>query len=197
MFTGIVETTSQIIEIAPIGSNLIFTLSNPFKDDIYIDQSISHNGVCLTVIHFDKHCYKVEAIQETLNKSNLGGLVVGDHVNLERSLLPSARIDGHFVQGHVDTKGEITKIVDRNGSWEMAIAYPEAFDLYLIPKGSICMNGVSLTIAALSNNQFTVAIIPYTYEHTNLKYLTMGSMVNLEFDSMGKYVVNYLKKTNS
>jgi len=197
MFTGIIEALCEITQIEESESNKIFTLTNPYKGEIYIDQSISHNGACLTVIEFNDDTYKVEAIRETLERTNLSSVQEGDIVNLERSLLPSSRVDGHFVQGHVDCTGTVKSITDKNGSWELAVNFPESYALYLIEKGSVCLNGISLTITGIQDNYLTVDIIPYTFEHTNVKNLSVGSLINIEFDSLGKYVVNYLKKTNS
>ena len=197
MFCGIVEAVGTIINIEESGTNKIFTITHPYKEPLYIDQSISHNGVCLTVIEINEGSYKVEAILETLHKSNLGSLSIGDLVNLERSILMSTRIDGHMVQGHVDNTAVVKSIEDLNGSWAITIELDENDTLYTIPKGSIAINGISLTIAKLEETNLSVAIIPYTYHHTNLKNLNVGDKVNIEYDSIGKYVIQYMRKIKS
>lgn len=193
MFSGIVEQVVDVIDIETEGTNKVFTFSNPFGEELYIDQSISHNGVCLTVTSFDDESYTVVAINETLLKSNIGGLKKGDVVNLERCVTAQTRMDGHVVQGHVDCTGKILDVRDVNGSWEYDVEIPKEHIALVIPQGSITLNGISLTIARLDSNKVTVAIIPYTYEHTNLGKLTAGDSLNIEFDVFGKYVVNYLK----
>ena len=197
MFSGIVEATAVIEDIQSSGTNKVFTISNPFGNEIYIDQSISHNGVCLTITEIVNNSYKLDAIEETLKRSNLGSLQLGDQVNLERSLKLNDRLDGHMVQGHVDCTGTINVVEDKNGSWEFTISFPERFKNLIIEKGSICVNGISLTVSFIENDVFKVSIIPYTYQHTNLKHLSRGSIVNIEFDSIGKYVMKYLEKINS
>ena len=192
MFTGIVEATGKIISTAPSGSNLIFTLTCPFINELKIDQSVSHNGVCLTVSAMHENNYEVTAIRETLNRTNLGKLIVGDEVNLERCLRANGRFDGHVVQGHVDETGVCTDIKDLNGSWEFVFEYAVNSKNITVEKGSICINGVSLTVVKSEKNIFSVHIIPYTYEHTNFKTLQTGDKVNLEFDILGKYVQKIL-----
>lgn len=192
MFTGIVEATGKIISTAPSGSNLIFTLTCPFINELKIDQSVSHNGVCLTVSAMHENNYEVTAIRETLNRTNLGKLIVGDEVNLERCLRANGRFDGHVVQGHVDETGVCTDIKDLNGSWEFVFEYAVNSKNITVEKGSICINGVSLTVVKSEKNIFSVHIIPYTYEHTNFKNLQTGDKVNLEFDILGKYVQKIL-----
>jgi len=197
MFSGIVEKVVEVIDIEKRGTNSIFSFQNPYAGELYIDQSISHNGVCLTVIEFNEEYYKVEAIQETLKKSNLGELAKGSKVNLERCITASTRMDGHVVQGHVDCTHAILDIKELNGSWEYDIEISEADQLLVIPQGSITLNGISLTIAKVSTNKITVAIIPYTHENTNLSNSSIGDKLNIEFDVFGKYVVNYLQKTRT
>ena len=178
------------------GTNVIFTLKEDFDEPLYIDQSISHNGVCLTVIHIDteKREYKVEAIKESLERSNLGLLKEGDLINLERCIKLNTRMDGHIVSGHVDCTAILQSVKDENGSWLFTFKYPSEHSTLIIPKGSITINGISLTVTEITEDLVSVALIPYTYEHTNLGLVPIGGLVNLEFDFMGKYVVNYLKK---
>jgi riboflavin synthase len=192
MFTGIIEATGKIISITPDVSNLIFTLSCPFTNELKIDQSVSHNGVCLTVNSLHEKSYEVTAIQETLNRTSLGKLKLGDEINLERCLQANGRFDGHVVQGHVDETAVCSKIKDLNGSWEFIFEYSKESKNMTVEKGSICVNGVSLTVVRSEKNIFSVHIIPYTYEHTNFKHLQEGNKVNLEFDVLGKYVQKIL-----
>jgi riboflavin synthase len=194
MFSGIVEAIGKVEKIAELGSNIELTISSPISKEAYIDQSITHNGVCLTVTSFDDNAHTVVAIQETLIKSQLGKLKKGDLVNLERSITADTRMDGHFVQGHVDTIGKVSHIKDENGSWLYTLNYPEEFYDLIVPKGSVTINGISLTVIDPTNNQFQVAIIPYTYEHTNMHKLQIGDPVNLEFDIFGKYVKRYMDR---
>jgi riboflavin synthase len=192
MFSGIVENKSIISKIDIDGSNKHFTFKSPLTADLYIDQSISHNGVCLTVVHIVDETYTVTAIKETLDKTNLDLWKVGDHVNIERSLTTQARIDGHFVQGHVDTTARCTQIQDLDGSWKFVFEIDTSHNVYLVDKGSVCINGVSLTVVRVENGQFEVAIIPYTYQFTNFSNLNVGDYVNIEFDILGKYIIKYL-----
>jgi riboflavin synthase len=192
MFTGIVEALGQITEICLIGTNKSFWIQSPLSSSFKIDQSIAHNGVCLTVESINDDIHKVTAVKETLDKTALNLWTVGGFVNLERSLLPSSRLDGHFVQGHVDGTGVCNQIVDKNGSWEYTFSFPEAFAPLVIEKGSISLNGTSLTVFDVTASSFKVAIIPYTYEHTIFKHLKEGDIVNLEFDMLGKYIVRNL-----
>jgi len=194
MFSGIVEAIGKVKRIEQIGTNIELTISSPISKDAYIDQSIAHNGVCLTVTSFDEHAHTVVAIQETLDKSNLGKLATGDLVNLERSITADTRMDGHFVQGHVDTIGLVKAIVDENGSWLYTISYPNEYYDLIVPKGSVTINGISLTVIDPTDNQFQVAIIPYTYNHTTMHKLEIGGLVNLEFDIFGKYVKRYMDR---
>jgi len=188
MFTGIIETMGRISAISPKGSNIDITVESAITSELKIDQSVSHNGVCLTVVAINNNEYTVTAIDETLKRANIGLLAVGDYVNLERSLKLGDRLDGHMVQGHVDTMGECTSITDENGSWVFSFKHPQAPSFITVAKGSICINGVSLTVVDSGTDTFSVAIIPYTYEHTNFKHFTVGTKVNLEFDIVGKYL---------
>ena len=196
MFSGIIESQGQVKLIETAGTNKIFSIEHTYGDELYIDQSISHNGVCLTIIHLEDNLYNVEAIKETLIKSNLGALKENDTVNLERCLLPHTRLDGHIVQGHVDDVAYLHNVTDVNGSWEMEFKMPDEAALLIIPKGSISINGISLTVVSIIDNILKVAIIPYTYEHTNLSHIKTGQSVNIEYDIVGKYVINYLEKMN-
>ena len=187
MFSGIVETTARVAAIREEGGNRHFTLECPFTDELKIDQSIAHNGVCLTVV-------SIEGDRETLLKSNLGGLRVGDPVNLERSMRPDALLDGHIVQGHVDQTARCTAIDEADGSWYFAFEYDPSQGNVTVEKGSVAVNGVSLTVVDSREGAFRVAIIPYTYEHTNFHALKVGSTVNLEFDIVGKYIARLMER---
>ncbi len=187
MFTGIIEGLGRVLEVRNEGTNKRITLECEFLDQLKVDQSLSHNGVCLTIEKISSSSYEVVAIKETLEKSNLGSLEPGNLVNLERSLQANGRLDGHVVQGHVDTIGLLTRISEENGSWYYSIELRQQLDL-LVEKGSIALNGVSLTIAKLEEKGFQVAIIPYTYEQTNFHDLIPGAEMNIEFDILGKYV---------
>ena len=195
MFSGIVEKMAQVLKIEQEQGNKHFTLRNPFDEALSIDQSIAHNGVCLTVVKYDADTkeYVVTAMQETLNRSNLDVVRVGDFVNLERSMLPGERLDGHIVQGHVDQTAECVAKIDQQGSYTFRFQY--LFDKEMakkgymtVDKGSVTVNGVSLTVCNPTQNTFQVAIIPYTFEHTNFCDIKVGSIVNLEFDIIGKYI---------
>jgi riboflavin synthase, alpha subunit len=194
MFTGIVEATATVENIEAKGTSVHFTMSCSFTDELKIDQSLSHNGCCLTIEKIENQRYGVTAIQETLEKTNLGSWKIGTKVNLERCVLMNGRLDGHIVQGHVDQTGTIKSIENLNGSHYITIAYTEKDGFTTVPQGSITMDGISLTVAHSGENEFSVAIIPYTWEHTNLKNLEIGSKVNLEFDIIGKYVAKLMKK---
>ncbi len=194
MFTGIVEATATVENIETQGTSVHFTMSCPFTDEIKIDQSLSHNGCCLTIEKIENQRYGVTAIQETLEKTNLGSWKIGTKVNLERCVLMNGRLDGHIVQGHVDQTGTIKSIENLNGSHYITIAYTEKDGFTTVPQGSITVDGISLTVAHSGENEFAVAIIPYTWEHTNLKNLEIGDKVNLEFDIIGKYVAKLMKK---
>ncbi|MCX6176320.1 MAG: riboflavin synthase [Bacteroidetes bacterium] len=187
MFTGIVENQAKVIAIHQNGSNVDFVFESNLAPELKIDQSLSHNGVCLTVTSIAEKTYTVTAIQETLNRTNLGHLTVGQLVNLERCLPADGRLDGHIVQGHVDCVGSIDEIHDLDGSWMLFISHPVEAGL-TVTKGSVCLNGVSLTVVDSFPDAFSVAIIPYTWEHTNLSQLTLGDSVNIEFDILGKYM---------
>lgn len=197
MFTGIVESVQPIIAIEEKGTNLIFTISEKFDEPLYIDQSIAHNGVCLTVIEISEGTYKVEAIKETLDVSNLGTLQVGDLVNQERSVKLHTRMDGHIVQGHVDETATCEGIEEVDGSWIYTFRLNQGSNKLVIPKGSITINGISLTVKSIDGDLVQVAIIPYTQKHTNLHTLKIDSIVNIEFDMVGKYVINYMEKINA
>ena len=188
MFTGIIEAFGTVEKMEQEQGNLHLSLASDLAPELKIDQSLAHNGVCLTVVAKTPTSYTVTAIQETLNKTNLGALQVGAKVNLERSMQLNARLDGHLVQGHVDVVGVCTEARETEGSWLFSFEYPETVDYVTIEKGSITVNGVSLTVVNSGKNTFSVAIIPYTYEHTNFHQLQKGSPVNLEFDLIGKYI---------
>lgn len=198
MFSGIVERTAAVVGIRTEQSNKHFTLRADFCGELSIDQSISHNGVCLTVVAVEGDTYTVTAMRETLERSNLNDLRVGDEVNLERSMRPDALLDGHIVQGHVDQTAVCTAREDAGGSWYFTFRYePQGAGLCTVEKGSVAVNGVSLTVCDSRPDSFRVAIIPYTYEHTNFHSIEVGSKVNLEFDIIGKYIAslmeNYIK----
>jgi len=197
MFTGIVEEVGTVREVRASGTNKDLIIEASMTPELRIDQSVSHNGVCLTVVEVSSSPelppghYRVTAVEETLRRSNLGALRAGDGVNLERSLRLGDRLDGHMVQGHVDTMAACTGVEERGGSWWFTFALPEEGGL-LVEKGSICLNGVSLTIAALAERTFSVAVIPYTFQHTTFRALVAGQQVNVEFDVLGKYVARML-----
>ncbi len=188
MFTGIVETIGTIQQVITIGTNKTFWIESSLAKELKADQSLSHGGVCLTVEEVTDQLHRVTAIEETLKKTNLDSWQKGDMVNLERCLQLNARIDGHFVQGHIDAKGICKKQKERKGSWEFTFEFPKQFAELIIEKGSICINGISLTAFNVTKKKFTVAIIPYTYQHTNLKSIKKDDTVNLEFDIIGKYL---------
>ncbi|AMR33203.1 riboflavin synthase subunit alpha [Mucilaginibacter sp. PAMC 26640] len=194
MFTGIIETLGKITELKPEQGNLHITVESAITNELKIDQSVAHNGVCLTVVGLTENTHTVTAIEETLNKTSLGYLKVGEPVNLERCMQMNARLDGHIVQGHVDQTATCTKFTELDGSWEYTFAYNEATGNVTVEKGSICVNGISLTVVNSGPNYFSVAIIPYTYEHTNLHNVRQGSVVNLEFDIIGKYVARLMHR---
>ncbi|MAR63330.1 MAG: riboflavin synthase [Flavobacteriaceae bacterium] len=187
MFTGIIENIALVKEIKKDGDNLIFTFESVLSSELKIDQSISHNGICLTVVDIIDNTYSVVAIKETVLKSSIKNWKVGDKVNLERAMKIGSRLDGHIVQGHVDQVGVCEKISEELGSWYFTFKY-EKSDNITIEKGSIAINGISLTVVDSQKNKFSVAIIPYTYNHTNFKNLKIGDTVNLEFDMVGKYI---------
>lgn len=193
MFTGIIESLGTVIEINKEGTNQTLTLKCDFTNELKVDQSLAHNGICLTVTDIRNNSYKVTAIAETLNRTNLGELGVGSKVNLERCMLPTGRLDGHIVQGHVDETAIVTSIKDENGSWNISFEYNKESAHSTVEKGSVCVNGVSLTVVDSGIGKFSVAIIPYTWEHTNFHTLKVADSVNIEFDIIGKYVSNYMK----
>lgn len=189
MFTGIIEALGRVRSITDDGTNRSFWLQTPLAREFKVDQSIAHNGVCLTVEAINDDQYQVTAVKETLDKTTLGLWIEGDLVNLERSLLPTSRLDGHFVQGHVDSTGICEHMEDKVGSYEITFSFPSSFAELVIEKGSICVNGISLTAFDVSSNTFKVAVIPYTWKNTNLQKLKSGDAVNLEFDMLGKYML--------
>lgn len=195
MFTGIIETLGTIRAIEKDQSNVHFTVESTITHELKIDQSVAHNGCCLTVVKIEGDSYVVTAIQETLDKTNLGDWEVGSKVNLERCMLLGARLDGHIVQGHVDTTATCVSIDDLNGSWKYTFRYD--FDQPTVAKGSITVNGVSLTVVDSEKGLFSVHIIPYTYEHTNFHAFEVGSRINLEFDIIGKYVARLMEAQKS
>lgn len=193
MFSGIVEAMAEVKAVKEELGNKHFTLACPFVSELKIDQSISHNGVCLTVVNIDNGQYTVTAIKETLLKSNLGLLETGDKVNLERSMKPDALLDGHIVQGHVDQTAVCTEVEEADGSWYYTFEYEQQGDNVTVEKGSVTVNGVSLTVVNSKEGSFQVAIIPYTYEHTNFHTFVPGTIVNIEFDIVGKYIARLMK----
>ena len=188
MFTGIIETLGIVQEVKKEQDNLHITIDSPVADELKIDQSVAHNGICLTVVAIDEHHYTVTAIGETIKKTNISNWKVGDSVNLERAMRLGDRLDGHIVQGHVDQIGTCVSVQETNGSWFYTFEYDSALQNITIEKGSITVNGVSLTVVDSGKSNFSVAIIPYTHEHTNFNSFVIGTKVNLEFDVIGKYV---------
>ena len=193
MFTGIVEDNGVVLNLVANKGNLNITLSSKLVSELKIDQSVSHNGICLTVVEIKNNTYTVTAIGETISKTNISSWKVGEEINLERAMKIGARLDGHMIQGHIDQVGECTKANETNGSWEYVFKYDASLNI-TVEKGSIAVNGVSLTVVESDENSFSVAIIPYTYSHTNFKNFTVGSVVNLEFDILGKYLMKMLPK---
>lgn len=189
MFTGIIESTGLIKDVIFTGSNADIWVESNITHELRIDQSVAHNGVCLTVVAIEGNQYKVTAVAETLAKTNVGKWQKGDRVNLERSLRVGDRLDGHFVQGHVDTTAICTAKETLEGSWLFRFQFPDEFAALVIEKGSACINGVSLTVFNIMQNELTVTIIPYTYEHTNFSSIEKGTVVNIEFDVLGKYLL--------
>ena len=188
MFTGIVESTGTITKIEKDGTNFHFSLSCPFNSELKIDQSLAHDGVCLTVVECSNECYVVTAIDETMQKTSLGDWRVGDEVNLERCMMMGDRFDGHMVQGHVDTTGQLVDIKSQEGSHVLTIEHPKTDEWMTVPKGSITVNGISLTVMESVEGRFSIALIPYTWEETTMHLLKVGDRVNLEFDVIGKYI---------
>ena len=193
MFTGIIETTGFIKNISVTGSNRTFWIESPISQELKIDQSVSHSGICLTIEEMNHTSHKVTAIEETAQKSNIEAWKIGDIINLERSLKLESRLDGHFVQGHVDSVANCIDITEKAGSWEYQFRFPKKFAELVIEKGSICVNGISLTAFDVKKKSFKVAIIPYTYEHTNIKTIQRGDSVNIEFDLLGKYILGKIR----
>ncbi|WP_431162058.1 riboflavin synthase [Flagellimonas beolgyonensis] len=193
MFTGIIETLGKVEKLEKEGGNLHLTVSSNITSELKIDQSVAHNGVCLTVVALEGQQYTVTAIEETLNKTNLGELAMGDAINLERAMVLGARLDGHIVQGHVDQTAICTSISEQDGSWVFGFEYDPNRNNVTIEKGSITVDGVSLTVVDSHKTGFSVAIIPYTYEHTRFHTYKLGTTVNLEFDVIGKYVARLLE----
>ena len=196
MFTGIIESSGLIVSIEQKGTNKVFWVESSISSQLKPDQSLAHNGVCLTVEEVSDKTHRVTAVQETLQKTNMNDLQVGDPVNLERCLRPDSRLDGHIVQGHVDTAATCTLKEELNGSWKFSFQFPGKFAALIIEKGSICVNGISLTAFDVIQSAFSVAIIPYTFEHTNMQQLKEGDKVNVEFDMVGKYVVRGMELGN-
>lgn len=194
MFTGIIETLGRVTKIREENTNKHYTITSPFTNELKIDQSVAHNGVCLTVVNIEGDAYTVTAIDETLQKTSLNKLKEGDIVNLERCMQANGRFDGHVVQGHVDQTAVCESVKDENGSWVFTFRYDASRGNVTVEKGSICVNGISLTVVNSREDSFSVAIIPYTYEHTNLQHVKPGDTVNLEFDIIGKYVARLLGK---
>jgi riboflavin synthase len=193
MFTGIIETLGTVSGMAKEGTNVRFEISSPITSELRVDQSISHNGVCLTVVSVEGNTYSVTAIDETLKKTNLKSWAIGKKVNLERCMPANGRFDGHIVQGHVDQVGRIEKISEQDGSWIFDFSFDPNTGNVTVEKGSITVNGTSLTCFNSKNGKFSVAIIPYTYEHTNFHELHVGDEVNLEFDIIGKYIQRIIR----
>jgi riboflavin synthase len=194
MFTGIIETLGKVADLRKENGNLHITVESTITQELKIDQSVAHNGVCLTVIALGDGTHTVTAIEETLNKTSIGHLKVGEPVNLERCMQMNARLDGHIVQGHVDQTATCIKFTELDGSWEYTFQYDTSAGNVTVEKGSICVNGISLTVVNSGPDHFSVAIIPYTYEHTNLHNVREGSVVNLEFDIIGKYVARLMNR---
>ena len=194
MFTGIIEDLGILKKIEKEGANINLYFKSKLSHELRVDQSLSHNGVCLTVVSINKDIYKVTAIKETLEKSNLGNLNVGSLVNLERAMKNNARLDGHYVQGHVDQTGQCLNVIEANGSWYYEFKHNSKSNNVTIEKGSITVNGVSLTVVNSELDSFSVAIIPYTYNNTNFKKIQKGDTVNIEFDMIGKYIGKFLSK---
>ena len=193
MFTGIIESVGEIKSIVQNQKNIDMEILSPISGDLRVDESISHNGVCLTVTEFNSKSHKVTLVDETLKKSNFSNVKVGSLLNLERSMKANGRLDGHIVQGHVDDTAKCINIVDQSNSWLYTFKISKDFSNYIIEKGSICVNGVSLTCYNINDDEFTVAIIPHTYEFTNFNLINIGELVNIEFDILGKYINKILK----
>lgn len=196
MFTGIIECLGKVLELRRQQTNLDLVIESPISHEMKIDQSVSHNGVCLTVVEVNGNTHRVTAIDETLQKTNIGNLQVNDEVNLERCTKVGDRLDGHIVQGHVDQTVECLKVEEQDGSWLYTFKYSASRQNIVVEKGSVCINGISLTAFNAEGNTFSVAIIPYTYQFTNIKSVKQGSLVNIEFDIIGKYVARMMEFKN-
>ena len=194
MFTGIVESLGEIVDINEELDNIHFTVRSEISPELKIDQSLSHSGVCLTVVDIEKNCHTVTAVKETLDKSALKNLKKGDVFNLERAMKMGGRLDGHLVQGHVDDIAKCVDVKVNEGSWIFTFSFNEKFKNLIIEKGSICINGVSLTVFNVTNNSFDVTIIPYTYKNTNFNKINVGDIVNIEYDMIGKYLARFNNK---
>lgn len=194
MFTGIIEQTGIVKQVIETGSNTSFWIASDLSNELKVDQSLSHSGVCLTVEEIKEGMHRVTAIAETLAKTNLSYWQEGTVINLERCLQMNGRLDGHIVQGHVDAIAKCTGVTEKNGSWEFSFEFPEQFRSLIIEKGSVSINGISLTLFNTGNNSFSVAIIPYTFHHTNIRSIKRGDIVNIEFDILGKYIQKMLNK---
>lgn len=188
MFTGIIEKTGIVKEVIVNGTNKTFRIASSLSGELKVDQSLSHNGVCLTIEAIEAGLHRVTAIEETLKKTGLGHWQTGTIINLERCMQLNGRLDGHIVQGHVDTVAQCTAVIEKDGSWEFSFIFPESFAPLVIEKGSVTLNGISLTLFNVGTNSFSVGIIPYTYHHTNMNVLKKGDWVNIEFDMIGKYI---------
>ena len=195
MFTGIIETVGEVLDLHREAGNLFITMNSAIGNELTVDQSVAHNGVCLTVVKTHQTQHVVTAIEETLSKTNLGNLHIGDLVNLERCLQMGGRLDGHIVQGHVDGKAKLLAVLEQNGSYVLNFEIDAQFRNLIVEKGSICLNGISLTLINVTDITFAVAIIPYTWEHTNIQTLKIGDDANVEFDIIGKYV-NRMQRFN-
>lgn len=192
MFTGIIESMGILEDVVQNGTNRSFRISSTISQELKIDQSLSHNGICLTVENIADGSHHVTAVAETLTKTNAGFWKKGDIINLERAMTMNTRLDGHMVQGHVDTVGRCTEIINMNGSWKISFNFPKQFCALMIEKGSVCINGISLTAFEVAEGSFSVAIIPYTWDHTNLHDISVGDSVNIEFDMIGKYIQRHI-----
>lgn len=193
MFSGIIKATGIVKNIVDTGTTKRLTIASDISSGLKVDQSISHDGVCLTIVAVKGDTHDVQVVLETLSKTNLGNLMAGDIINLEKSITTETLLDGHLVQGHVDTKLKCIDIEDRDGSWKYSFELPDQYAALMVPQGSVAINGVSLTVAELQKGQFAVSIIPYTYHHTNFKNLRRGDEVNIEFDLVGKYILRQIQ----
>ena len=197
MFTGIIEAVGRVTRVVPRGGGVRLRIASPFSGELHVDESVSIAGACQTVVACDEEAFEVVSVEETLAKTNLGTLKEGSPVNLERAMKLGGRLDGHMVQGHVDTTGTVTEVQELGTSWLCSVQFDEELGAYLIPQGSVCLDGVSLTVARLDGHRLSVAIIPHTWEHTTISRWKPGSTVNIEFDMLGKYVVGFLERQRS